>query len=355
MLVYNVVFWMVLCVLDFIKSYTYSISLGQPYPWYNLIRWPFSAYICFWILSFLIFNLYLYARTFSRRWWILFHGMASVIFGILHRVLSDITGLLLERLFLEKETKTWIELVNLWPHTFWNAFHGMIMYWVVILILIVLDRYRHFRDQEMVLQGLEESLSVSRLQTMKIQLRPHFLFNALHTIAMMVRKQNQQEAVNMISGLSDMLRSSLSHENKQFVTLEEELTLINHYLKIESVRYQDRLEIKMDIAENTLSVKIPNLILQPIVENAFKHGVARTLDNAFLQIGTRLADNKLLIEVFNSKDNSPFNWDMNRSEGIGLTNTLKRLMRLYQGNYKFHIYEKENGIAVQVTLPARYT
>jgi sensor histidine kinase YesM len=299
----------------------------------------------------MIFNFYLASRKYPRYWFTFLHIAASLLFGMLHKIMTQIAGLLLERLFLEQETKTWNELLALWPTTYWDALHGTAMYWIVLLILLALDYYRQFRDQYILLLELENRLARSRLQAMRMQLHPHFLFNALNTIAMMVRRNSNGEAVNMISGLSDMLRSALSKENKQFVTLEEELSLINKYLSIESVRYQDRLEVQQSIAAETLPLKVPNLVLQPIVENAFKHGVAKSLDKALVKISTSLNGNHLFIEIYNTSAGLPFNWNINRPHGIGLGNTVSRLVELYKGNFKFQIHEKEEGIAVQISLP----
>ncbi len=353
LLVYNFIFWGVLCLLDMLRSYSFAITNNQEYQWNTLIRWPLSGYLMYWAMSFMIFNLYATTRKLSRFWFTFFHILASLLFGLLHKALSQIAGLLLERLFLIQETKTWYELLNLWTVTYWDALHGAAMYWIVLLILMALDYYRQFRDQYILLLEMENRLARSRLQAMRMQLHPHFLFNALNTIAMMVRKKSNRNAVNMISGLSDMLRSALSKENKQFVTLEEELALINKYLAIEAVRYQDRLEIQQSIAKETLALKVPNLVLQPIVENAFKHGVAKSLDKALVKISSSLNGNFLLIEIYNTSEGLPFNWNIDRHHGIGLGNTVSRLVELYKGNFKFHIHEKEEGIAVQISLPVQ--
>ena len=351
LLLYNFIFWCALCLLDILRSYSYAVINDQVYPWDTLIRWPVAGYLMYWVLSFMIFNFYLVTRKYPRFWFTFLHIGASLLFGVLHKIIAQIAGLLLERLFMEQETKTWNELLALWPTTYWDALHGTAMYWIVLLILLALDYYRQFRDQYILLLELENRLARSRLQAMRMQLHPHFLFNALNTIAMMVRRNSNREAVNMISGLSDMLRSALSKENKQFVTLEEELSLINKYLSIESVRYQDRLEVQQSIAEETLPLKVPNLVLQPIVENAFKHGVAKTLDKALVKISTSLNGNHLFIEIYNTSAGLPFNWNINHPQGIGLGNTVSRLLELYKGNFKFQIHEKEEGIAVQISLP----
>ena len=351
LLLYNFIFWFGLCLLDILRSYSYAVNNDHTFYWNTLIRWPVAGYLMYWVLSFVIFNIYLSSRKLRGFWFLLLHLLGSLIFGIFHKIMAQTAVLLLERLLLKQETKSWEELLALWPSTYWDALHAAAMYWIVLLILLALNYYRQFRDQFTLLLELENRLARSRLQTMRMQLQPHFLFNALNTIAMMVRKNSNREAVNMISGLSDMLRSALSKENKQFVTLEEELGLINKYLSIEAVRFQDRLEIQKNIADETLLLKVPNLILQPIVENAFKHGVAKSLDKNLVKISALVKGDKLMLEVYNSSDGLPFGWSINHSNGIGLGNTVSRLVELYQGNFKFQVHEKEKGIAVQILLP----
>lgn len=268
-------------------------------------------------------------------------------------MLTGIIGLLLERLFLEQETMTWQEILMLWKNTYFDIAGDVIIYWLVIFILIGLDYYRKFNDQNLKRLELESELGKSQLKSMKMQMNPHFLFNAFNTIAMMVRQKKSDEAIEMIGGLSDMFRLSLNKEMKQFIPLRDEVDLLKKYLAIESLRYQDRLTISWDIDENLLDHEVPNFVLQPLVENAFKHGISKTLGKALLAIKIGQNNAHLLIEVYNTGTGLSANWELQKDKGIGLSNTIDRLLRLYKEDFKFLINEKDDGVSVILKLPVK--
>ena len=354
---FNALFWMVLGGVALGQYYSSTISLGQPFAWSQVIRHPGATYLSFWILSFLVFDLYLLTRRghrkmWQRPWFWLAHGFASIAFGVVHKIMSYVIGLLLERLFLLQETKTWRELVVLWWQTFPDIFYGGLIYFLVLFILLALDYRQRFRDEHMLTLELQHQLTQSQLQAMKMQLQPHFLFNALNTITMMVRRKKSREAIEMITNLSEMLRNSLSRKRQPMILLQEELRLIDQYLAIEKVRYQDRLRVTQRIEPASLSWRVPNLILQPVVENAFKHGIAKSLHHARLEIDTRVEHQQLVLEVFNTGHALPKGWNLHHHQGIGLGNTVSRLMRLYRGNFRFQITEQEDGVLVRMVLPA---
>jgi len=350
-LVYNFVFWVVLCLWDIIKTFALSINFDTAYQFSNIIRWPVSNYIAYWILSYLIFDLYQHTRNREKRTFFIYHLLASILFGIIHKFLSATIGLLLERLFLEMETKTWKELLLLLDKTYFEILGSMFIYWLVLIILIGLDYYRRFNDQNTRRLELEGELGKAQLNSMKMQMNPHFLFNAFNTIAMMVRQKKNEEAVDMIGGLSDMFRLSLNKELKHFVHLEDEVELLEKYLSIESLRYQDRLEITWDIDKAVLKYNVPNFLLQPIVENAFKHGISKTLGKAELRIAIKEEQNHIRIEVFNSGSGLPMNWELQKDKGIGLANTIERMLKLYKESFRFVIEEHNDGVSVILKLP----
>lgn len=353
-LIYNFVFWMVLCVWDIIKTFTFSINFDAPFEPQNTIRWPIAAYLSYWILSYLVFYFYQLSRKLRKWYFLILHVGGSLFFGIIHKILTDISGLLLERLFLEKETKNWQELIELWVKTYFDILGSIFLYWLVLIILIGLDYYRKFNDQNTKRLELEAELGKAQLKSMKVQMNPHFLFNAFNTIAMMVRQNKSDEAVDMIGGLSDMFRLSINKELKQFVTLKDEVELLKKYLSIESLRYQDRLSIEWKIEKNTLGIEVPNLVLQPIVENAFKHGISKTMDKALLIIKIHQEYKHLIIEIFNSGSGLSANWELQKDKGIGLSNTIDRLLRLYKEDFKFLINEKDDGVSVILKLPTKH-
>ena len=355
-LLFNALFWSVLGGVALAQYYSGMITQGQSFGWSHVIRHPGATYLSFWILSFLVFDGYLLTRrghrkAWQRPWFWVVHGLAGVVFGVLHKTLSYVVGLLLERLFLVQETRTWRELIRLWQQTFPDILYGILIYFLIVFILLALDYRQRFRDEHMLALELQHQLAQSQLQTMKMQLQPHFLFNALNTIAMMVRRKKSSEAIGMIANLSEMLRNSLNRKRQPLVPLHEELHLIEQYLAIEKVRYQDRLRVTQRIQPASLPLLVPNLILQPVVENAFKHGIAKSLHHARLEISTRIEDQQLVLEVFNTGHALPDGWNLHDHQGIGLGNTVSRLMRLYRGNFRFQITEQEDGVLVRMVLP----
>jgi len=352
-LLYNFLFWVVFCTLDVVRILSFTINFESSFELIHIIRWPLSSYFSYWILSYFIFDMYIRSRRLKGKYFFLYHFISSILFGVIHKVLTGTMGLLLERLFLEQETKTWREILLIWEKTYFDIVGDIIIYWLVILILIGLDFYKKFNDQNLKRLELESELGKSQLKSMKMQMNPHFLFNAFNTIAMMIRQKKDDEAINMIGGLSDMFRLSLNKELKQFVPLKDEVELLKNYLSIESLRYKDRLTINWQIDENSLNYEVPNFILQPIVENAFKHGIAKTLNKAALKISVRKENERLVLEVFNTGSGLSPNWELQRDKGIGLSNTIDRLLKLYNEEFKFLINEKDDGVSVILKLPIK--
>ena len=358
-LLYNFIFWVVLCLWDIIKTFSFSINFDVSYELSSIIRWPVSIYLTYWILSYVIFNLYHKTRSRTGKpYFFMYHLLASVFFGVIHKLLSATVGLLLERLFLETESKTWRELIHLLDKTYFEILGSMFVYWLVLIILIGLDYYRKFNDQNTIRLELEGALGKAQLKSMKMQMNPHFLFNAFNTISMMVRKKKNEEAVDMIGGLSDMFRSSLNKDLKQFVPLSEEIDILKKYLAIESLRYRDRLDIEWDIDKKVLQHQVPNFVLQPMVENAFKHGISKTLGKAILRISIRQEElassqgkHQIVMEIFNSGTGLPMNWELQKDKGIGLANTIDRMLKLYKASFKFVIDEHDDGVSVILKLP----
>jgi LytS/YehU family sensor histidine kinase len=229
--------------------------------------------------------------------------------------------------------------------------NGFLMYWLVLIILLVLDFYKRYRDQYTFSVELESKLTKSQLQTLKMQLQPHFLFNAMNTISMMIRRKKDKEAIEMISGLSDMLRSSLAKEGKQMVPLSEEIELLKKYLKVEQVRFQDTLKIIFNMEESAMKELVPSLLLQPIVENAFKHGVSKSIGNCRIEIGSYIEQEKLNIKVYNTGPSLPENMDIDSCKGIGLKNTKSRLEQLYGAEYQLSITNQPEGTLVEIVIP----
>jgi anti-sigma regulatory factor (Ser/Thr protein kinase) len=236
-----------------------------------------------------------------------------------------------------------------------QRFHTSLLTYLVILgAAYGIDVYRQHRRRELQASQLQTQLAQAQLEALRMQLHPHFLFNTLNGIAMLVRKGGQQEAVKMLAGLSDLLRLALENAGTQVVTLEQELSFLERYLELQRIRYRDRLKIKLAVAPDTLSAEVPNLILQPIVENAIRHGVDRSREAGLVEIRTRREDGRLRMEVRDDGPGFSGTRSSGESEGVGLTNTRKRLERLYGSDHLFEIGDApERGALAVVEIPFR--
>lgn len=185
--------------------------------------------------------------------------------------------------------------------------------------------YRGMREEELKASQLKQQLSESQFRLLRMQLHPHFLFNALHSISSLTYT-DPARADRMITLLSDLLRISLETRDVIMVPLREELQYLTKYLEIERVRFSDRLETKFSIDPSVLSVDVPNLILQPLVENAIKHGTSKQAGGGQIEITARKERGGLVIAV---EDNGPGFAKNGAPGGVGTRNVRERLQRLY--------------------------
>ncbi len=189
----------------------------------------------------------------------------------------------------------------------------------------------------------EVELAGARLGALQAQLRPHFMFNALNSVAMLVRGGRGPEAVEMIARVSDLLRDSLDEDERAEVALEEEVALARRYLAIEEVRFADRLEVRVDLTEAAKRARVPRLILQPIVENAVRHGIGAKAAAGRIEIGASTTGNELVVVV---RDDGPGPNGNSRGNGVGLKNTRERLRTAYGEAARFSLEHGVGGGAV---------
>jgi sensor histidine kinase YesM len=244
-----------------------------------------------------------------------------------------------------------------WPVAL-NGFYGrniidMAYYWAVLAFGYSLEIYRRYKNEELRSAQLEARLVETELKALREQLRPHFLFNTMNTISVLVREGKNDEAVNLIARLSSLLRMSLDHTRLHEVTLRQEMEFLELYLDIQRARFSDRLQVEVVIEPDAMNARIPNLILQPLVENAILHGVAPKSGPGRVTVSGRVAAGQLHLEV--SDDGPGLGAGLMRAkEGIGLSNTRERLAKIYgaQGHLSLRS-EAGHGVSVQIILPCR--
>jgi hypothetical protein len=207
---------------------------------------------------------------------------------------------------------------------------------------------RQVRERDLNESRLEARLASAELQVLKMQLHPHFLFNTLNTVYNLI-PVNSKEAQGMITRLSKLLRFSLDHVSTETVTLDDEMAFLMEYLQIEKVRFEERLRIEKDLPADTLHAEVPNMILQPLVENAIRHGVGKKAAGGTIQISSRRDDSRLLIMI--TDDGEPPAMPSSGNTGIGLANTRARLTKLYGSDFIFNLEPFGQGTRVNLNIP----
>ena len=238
--------------------------------------------------------------------------------------------------------------------TLFYYMESIIIAWVMLIVFFVLELYKNFKKKTLEAAELESQLAKAQLESLRMQLQPHFLFNAHNTVSMLIRTKQYEQATEMISKISDLLRQSLKSEEGQFVTLGRELEIIKDYLEIEQIRFEDHLTVSFDLDEALEDCLVPHLLLQPIIENAFKHGISKSLGNSELIISSMPIASGIRLSAYNSGPGLTKDWKMEQQDGIGLSNTAQRLARLYPDcSFKFEIFNDSDGVKVQIDLPLK--
>ena len=234
----------------------------------------------------------------------------------------------------------------------------LLVYAVIAGVSITRDFAQQTRQREseahaLALQtsDLEKRLVEARLQSLRAQLHPHFLFNALNTISAFT-ESDPKMARRLMGQLGDLLRASLTHASRPVVSLGEELTFLDDYLAIELARYEGRLDVAVDADDDVLDVNVPSFLLQPLVENAIRHGIARRMSGGHIDVTARRNASMLKIRVRDNGVGLPADWEFPRDAGIGLQNVASRLEHLYRRVDLLHVgRSSEGGTDVQVEIP----
>jgi sensor histidine kinase YesM len=243
-------------------------------------------------------------------------------------------------------------LLHLWQEKFSNQIlSSLILYSGILMATSLLDSRERLSRQEVDRAHLAEQLSQAELAALRHQIEPHFLFNALNAVAGLIRIGRSEGAIDMIARLSDFLRHVLEGSHQQEVPLAEEIGFARMYLGIQAVRFADRLRIKTDLAEDLGPIAVPNLILQPLVENAIAHGISRRAAGGLIEIRAERLGPSLKLSVYN--DGPPLNPETpGEPRGIGLANVRKRLSGRYGPLGRLEIANQgDTGVIVTVILP----
>jgi two-component system LytT family sensor kinase len=246
-------------------------------------------------------------------------------------------------------------------HGFWDYYTtvarsyflwGLIIYLFILAAGQAYDNYRRLREQEVEAAALRSRMVEAQLRALKMQLHPHFLFNTLNSIGALVRTGERDRALGMLAGLGDLLRYSLENEDRQEAPLQEEMEFLRRYLEVEQMRFSDRLQVRFNVDEEALQASVPNMILQPLVENAIRHGVSPHGGRRQVVVGAIRANGVLRLEVHDDGPRPPDGWRPNEESGVGLRNVRERLARLYGDRGRLRVEPGDDaGVISVIELP----
>jgi two-component system LytT family sensor kinase len=237
---------------------------------------------------------------------------------------------------------------------FFGDFHfDLLTYGAVVGLCHALDYYRKYRERELRASQLETKLAQAQLDALRMQLHPHFLFNTLNSVSVLMA-EDVRAAQRMLARLSDLLRASLEKTGAHEVALHKELEFLESYLEIEQTRFQDRLTVRMEIDPAALDARVPNLILQPLVENAIRHGIAPRARAGRVEIRAARENGVVRLAVADDGAGLGSARPEDLMKGIGLSNTRSRLEQLYGAAHRFEMRERAGGgLEVLIEIPFR--
>jgi len=282
----------------------------------------------------------------GSRWAVAFlHLGAALVFSLVYVALRSVVGEVSDTVVGESATYSEIFhplLVRTFPY-------NLLIYGVIVAGSHALDYYRKYHERTVQALELERHLTEARLQALLHQLKPHFLFNTLNGIASLMHS-DVDAADKMLVRLSELLRITMSHTGAPQTALRDEVAFIERYLEIERIRFRDRLTLDIAVDEDVLDLPVPSLILQPIVENAIRHGIEPQVRPGRIEVRATRDAGFLVISVSDNGRGLPEGGP--KRQGIGLANTRARLAELYGERHRFEMENRaEGGLCVRVAIP----
>jgi|HubBroStandDraft_1064217.scaffolds.fasta_scaffold00261_25 two-component system LytT family sensor kinase len=258
----------------------------------------------------------------------------------------------LQVLFNPWGNRKWPTFVDTWSTTLlYQVFTFLIAYALILTVTYLVDARESIARQVTETARLNEELSRAQLAALRRQIEPHFMYNTLNSIAGLVRDQRNDSAVSMIVGLSEFLRRASEDSHRSQVTLAEEVEYLQRYLDLQKVRFGDRLQVTVDIPGELLRAQVPNLLLQPLVENAIKHGIAKRAAGGIVRVAGTCHNGNLRLSIYNDAPSVLTNWQATHT-GVGIGNLRTRLQILHGGESGLELRRPDSGgVEVIVVLP----
>ena len=356
-----IVVWLLIGLLFLLQGYFYAASFNRPFDWLTQTPYRLSLYFTWGLFSIPLFYLFsaLALRCKPSFKLVLSHLAIGLPLALLHRVIGTLIAVFVSGLL----TGTFKSLTDVFTQRkvpiIGGALDSFILYVLLVLLFTGYIALKQSREKTLQLSRVSHQLAQSQLASLRAQLQPHFLFNTLNGIVALI-SSSPEKAELMVTRLARLLRFSLDSASQNMIPLSQELMVLNDYLVIEKTRIGERLTHQVDVSEDCLTVKIPTLLLQPLVENAVRYGIAPFTHNGTVLVKGRIiytgtvkrvekgGDKHLCLEINDSGEGCSSDFE----PGIGLCNSRERLETLYQGKASLEIGKSDlGGAKLTLLLP----
>jgi len=277
------------------------------------------------------------------------HVLTGLILGAIHSFVSYWIFIGIYLIFEDMDVGS--ALSHILGSIYAGTIGSFVELWVILGLFNAINYYQKFQQQGIVMANQEKELANAKLTAFRMQLHPHFLFNALNSVMSLI-DVNKLKAKDMLVELSTLMRRLLEQDNRHTVTVRDELSFIQSYLELERLRFEDRLVITYLIEDEQYSALVPNLILQPIIENAIKHGFSQSTENCEITLEIKSQPGEIVILIEDNGIENPFIPRLPNSGGVGLTNVYQRLEQMFGDEFSCAAYAvKPKGFGVQLIFP----
>ncbi|KAA3608864.1 MAG: hypothetical protein D8M58_19200 [Calditrichaeota bacterium] len=337
--------WTFLAFFYVFQQYYITLIKDKEFELSTIIIWELSYFYTWAVLTLII--IFLARKNPLEKQNLIKNGLLHFIFALViafvHRAGSMFIYLVLAKPEdLEKGLPDFFG-----PKVILGSFDGFIIYWMILGVFFSFEYYQQVREQKVKSARLESQLAKAELTALKMQLNPHFLFNTLHAISSLIDSKGK-DAQNMLVRLSDFLRQTLESEGQQNVSIKKEISFLKSYLEIEQIRFGKRLSVEYNIEESLSQKLIPTLILQPLVENAIKHGISPHSGQGKIEIS--VSEKNSFMEISVCDNGKGIGQDI--VEHVGLKNTRQRLEQVYGKSSRLKYYNRDQGgFCVHLSIP----
>ncbi|MEK7727201.1 MAG: histidine kinase [candidate division KSB1 bacterium] len=346
--------WLFAGVISFGQSWYFRAVAGREVPWAAIALTAASFSLLWFLLTPAIVALATRFPIERKRWLprVGLHLLFAALLSFAQQTLYNLIALFVQAAPVSFARVSQLVIVNF--------DYGLLIYFVILLVQHAWRYYERLQAEQVRAAQLQGELATAQLQALKMQLHPHFLFNTLNTISVLIQEE-PRVAGRMVELLSDLLRYTLKSSGAQEVTLQQELEFLKLYLEIEQTRFGERLTVEINVAPETLVAHVPNLILQPLVENAVRHGIAKRRGLGVIAISAEREHGALRLRVRDhgngfAASGTDYNYgragyDTNDNAGIGLANTRARLHTLYGAHAYFKLEKSATGALAEIVIP----